>query len=205
MAAIDPTITSAILASAEKIVNAALTYDPATRIALSKLEPQLLAVVLTAPALTIFIAPRADGVHFLGHCESAITTQVQGSLAALVTLLKSERINLKDSGIEVMGSTHFLAELQQILKKIDIDWEEMLSQVVGDIAGHQGAELIRSKLSWASSRAANIQRLASEFLTEELQILPSKAELAFFNRQVDEIYLDVDRLAARINQLTERI
>lgn len=205
MAALDPTLSTALLASVEKIINAALAYDPATRIALAKLEPQVLAVVLTAPAIAIFIAPRADGIHLLGHFEGSVTTQVQGSIAALITLLNSERINLKDSGVVMMGSTHFLAELQQILKKLDIDWEEMLTQVVGDIAGHQAAELIRSKLRWGGERVNSIQRLASEFLTEELQLLPSKAELAFFNRQVDEIQLDVDRLAARFEQLAKRI
>lgn len=205
MAALDPTISTAILASVEKIINAALAYDPATRIALAKLEPQILAVALTAPALSIFIAPRADGIHLLGHCEDTVTTQVQGSIPALITLLKSDSINLKDSGVEMMGNTHFLAALQQILKRLDIDWEEMLTQVVGDIAGHQAAELIRSKLRWAGDRASNIQRLASEFLSEELKVLPSKAELAFFNRQVDEIQLDVERLAARFEQLAKRI
>lgn len=205
MAALDPTISTAILASVEKIINAALAYDPATRIALARLEPQVLAVVLTAPAISIFIAPRADGIHLLGQCEDSVTTQVQGSVAALLTLLKSERINLKDSGVEMMGSTHFLAELQQILKKLDIDWEEMLTGVVGDITGHQVAELIRGKLGWVGDRASNIQRLASEFLSEELQVLPSKAELSFFNQQVDEIQLDVDRLGARIEHLAKRI
>jgi len=202
---IDPTIRSALLASAEKIINAALVYDPATRIALAKLEPQILAIAITAPSLNIFIAPRGDGIHILGHCEDTITTQLQGSAAALMTLLKSERINLKDSGVQVMGSTHFLAEFQQILKNIDIDWEEMLTQIVGDIAGHQGAELIRNKVRWASDRATNFQRLASEFLTEELQALPSKAELSFFNQQVDELQLDVDRMAARIQRLAQQL
>ncbi len=200
----DAMFTTAAFASAEKMINAALAYDPATRIALSKLAPQVLAIKLTTPEMCIYVAPAVDGIKLLGHYEGDITTQVQGSAPALITLLKSERVNLKDSGVQVIGSTTFLAELQQILKKIDIDWEEMLSQIFGDIIGHQGAELIRSKMNWAKDRASNITRLTSEFVTEELQTLPSKAEVAFFNQQVDEIRLGVDRVEARINQLLQK-
>lgn len=203
MSEMDPTISTAVMAGAEKLINAALNYDPATRIAMAKLEPQVLAIHLTAPQLTIYVAPRNDGIHILGQCESAITTELKGSIPALITLLKSDRINLKDSGVQVMGSSHFLSELQQILKTLDIDWEEMLTQILGDVVGHQSAEFIRSKFGWVKDRASNIQRLTSEFLTEELKALPSKAELGFFNRQVDEIQLDVERIEARINQLLQ--
>lgn len=201
----DPMLSTAALASAEKIINAALAYDPASRIALAELEPQVLAIQISAPEFKIFVLPTQDGVHLRGHYEGEITTQLQGTLPALISLIKSDRLNLKDSGVQLFGSTSFLAELQKILKNLDIDWEEMLSQAFGDIIGHQSAELIRGKMSWAKDRANNIQRLTSEFLTEELRVLPSKPELAFFNAQVDDIKLGVDRAAARIEQILARI
>ncbi|MBY0345435.1 MAG: hypothetical protein K2P98_01035 [Neisseriaceae bacterium] len=199
----DAMFITAALASVEKFINSALAYDPATRIALQKLAPQVLAVKITLPAIMLYIAPTAEGVRVLGHFEGDVTTQVQGTASALIALLNSDSINLKDSGVEVIGSSIFLADLQHILKKLDLDWEEMLSTLLGDVLGHQGAELIRSKLGWAKNRANNITRLTSEFLTEELHVLPSKAEINFFNQQVDELRLDVDRISARINQLAQ--
>jgi ubiquinone biosynthesis protein UbiJ len=201
----DPMLSTAALASAEKIINAALAYDPASRIALVELEPQVLAVHITSPDIKVFVLPGAEGLELHGHYEGDITTQLEGTLPALLGLIKSDRLNLKDSGVQLFGSTSFLAELQKILKNVDIDWEEMLSQVFGDIIGHQGAELIRSKLSWTKDRVANIQRLTSEFLTEELRVLPSKPELAFFNAQVDELKLGADRVEARIESILTRI
>lgn len=201
----DPMLSTAALASAEKIINAALAYDPASRIALAQLEPQVLAIQISTPDVKVFVIPIQDGINLRGHYEGEITTQLQGTLPSLISLIKSDRLNLKDSGVQLFGSTSFLAELQKILKTLDIDWEEMLSQVFGDIIGHQSAELIRGKMSWAKDRASNIQRLTSEFLTEELRVLPSKPELAFFNAQVDDIRLGVDRVAARIEQILARI
>lgn len=201
----DPMLSTAALASAEKIINAALAYDPASRIGLAQLEPQVLAIQIIAPDFKVFVVPTQAGIHLRGHYEGEITTQLQGTLPALFSLIKTDRLNLKDSGVQLFGSTSFLVELQKILKNLEIDWEEMLSQVFGDIIGHQGAELIRTKMSWAKDRANNIQRLTSEFLTEELRILPSKPELAFFNAQVDDIKLGADRVAARIEQILARI
>jgi ubiquinone biosynthesis accessory factor UbiJ len=201
----DAIFSTAALASAETMINAALTYDPATRIALSRLAPQVLAIKLTAPEIYIYVVPGAEGIRLLGHYEGAITTQLQGTVSALILLLKGERVNFKDSGVALIGSATFLAELQQILKKIDIDWEEMLSQIFGDIIGHQSAEFIRSKVHWTKGRADNIARLTSEFLTEELQVLPSKEEVAYFNQQVDDISLGADRIEARIAQLCSKM
>lgn len=201
----DPMLSTAALASTEKIINAALAYDPASRIGLAQLEPQVLAIQIIAPDFKVFVVPTQAGIHLRGHYEGEITTQIQGTLPALFSLIKTDRLNLKDSGVQLFGSTSFLVELQKILKNLEIDWEEMLSQVFGDIIGHQGAELIRTKMSWAKDRANNIQRLTSEFLTEELRILPSKPELAFFNAQVDDIKLGADRVAARIEQILARI
>lgn len=200
----DAMFITAAFASAEKVINAALNYDPATRIALGKLAPQVLSIKLTAPEIYIYVVPTEDGICLLGHYEGDLTTQVQGTVPALMSLLKSDRVNLKDSGVQVIGSTIFLADLQHILKNLDIDWEEMLSQVFGDIIGHQGAEFIRNKMHWAKDRVSNITRLTSEFLTEELQALPSKAEVAYFNQQVDEVRLGVDRIEARINQMLQK-
>lgn len=200
----DAMFTTAAFASAEKIINAALVYDPATRIALGKLAPQVLALKISAPDVVIYIMPTAESIRLLGHYEGDVTTQVTGKVPALIALLNSDRMNLKDSGVDVIGSTIFLAQLQHILKNLDIDWEEILTHFLGDIAGHQGAEFIRSQMHWAKERVDNIQRLTSEFLTEELRVLPSKAEIAFFNHQVDDVRLGVDRIEARINRILQK-
>jgi len=201
----DPMFSTAALASAEKIINAALAYDPSSRIAFEKLAPQVLGITLKTPDIRFYLAPTTQGVRLLGHCDADIATQIEGTPAALLSLVKSGQLNVKDSGVQIFGNTGFLVELQRIIKNMDIDWEEMLSQVFGDILGHQGAETIRSKFSWTKDRAATVRRLTGEFLTEELHLLPGKPELAFFNTQVDDIKLGVDRIEARIEHLLARI
>jgi ubiquinone biosynthesis protein UbiJ len=198
------TLTIAALASAEKMLNAALRYDPATRIGLAQLEGKILAVQITAPALQFFIMPMDDELRLMGNWDGDADTRITGSLLALAQLSQTEIHNLKGSGVTVMGDLSLLADLQRLVKNLDIDWEEMLSQFTGDIVGHQAAQLIRAKLGWAKDSAKNAQRLTGEFLTEELKILPGKPELEDFYRQVDDLRLAVDRAAARVETIINR-
>jgi ubiquinone biosynthesis protein UbiJ len=185
------TLTIAALASAEKMINAALRYDPATRIGLAPLEGKIIALQITTPGITVFVMPMDDELRLMGNWDGDVDTQ----------LGQKEIHNLKDSGVTVMGDLSLLAEMQRLAKNLDIDWEDMLSQFTGDIIGHQTAQLIRAKLSWAKDRAHSAQRLTSEFLTEELKTLPGKPELEDFYQQVDDLRLAVDRVAARVEKI----
>lgn len=197
----DMMLLTAALAGAEKLINKALEYDPGTRIGLQNLQGQVLAVHITTPNVQFFVTPDADGLRLMAQWEGDADTRISGSLLALARIGSQEIHNLKDSGVEVMGKTSLLADLQQLLKNVDIDWEEILTQFLGDIVGHQAAQLIRGKLDWAGARVNSGQRLMREFLTEELKAIPGKNELEDFYRQVDDLRLAVDRVAARAEKL----
>ncbi|QEY17792.1 hypothetical protein D0C16_18415 [Cellvibrio sp. KY-GH-1] len=195
-------LITAALASAEKIINTALRYDPATRLKLARLSGKILAVNITAPvAINLFVMPLDEEIELMANWDGEVDTQLSGSLMALLQLSTTEIHNLKYSGVTAMGDLTLLADLQQLLKHLDIDWEDMLSQFTGDIIGHQTAQIIRAKFGWAKDRAQTAARLGKEFLTEEYQALVSKPELDDFHQQVDELRLAVDRAAARVEKL----
>jgi ubiquinone biosynthesis accessory factor UbiJ len=84
----DAMLSTAALAAAEQIINKALAYDPGTRLALARLEPQVLAVALSAPELTLYVAPTKEGIRLMGHWEGDVATRVHGSLPALLMRLR---------------------------------------------------------------------------------------------------------------------
>lgn len=196
----DAMISTAALAGLEKLINTALRYDPGTRVALAALDEQVLAITVTAPEFTIYVTPDEDGLRLMGQWEGEVHTQLRGSLPALMQLARSERTSFAGSGVEVIGNTGLLVDLQRLLKNVDIDWEEAVSQLVGDVVGHQSAELIRSGVGYARDRASELKRLLGEFLTEELKTVPAKSELEGFYRDVDELRLQADRLDARVRE-----
>jgi len=197
-----PLLTNAGLAAAEQCINKSLQYDPATKNALSSCDGKILSLHIFSPEIKIAVLIQDQSIRLMSQWDGEVDTQLSGSLIALAQLTQTPVHNLKDSGVTAMGDLQFLAQLQKILQNLDIDWEEMLTQIFGDIIGHQMAQLLRSKMLWTKNRAQTAQRLVGEFVTEELQAIPSKIELEHFYRQVDELRLAVDRVAARFNNLT---
>src|SRR5690606_22858547 len=108
-----------------------------------------------------------------------------------------------DTGVEVMGNTGLLVELQRVIKNLDIDWEDALSERVGDIVGHQSASTIRSGVKYARDRSDELKDSLGEFLTEELKAVVSRQELDIFYQDVDELRLQLDRLEARVRRFTQ--
>ncbi|TQV72665.1 hypothetical protein FKG94_18415 [Exilibacterium tricleocarpae] len=201
----DPTLHTAALATLEAAINTALRYDPGTRGALGRLQGQILEIESSAPRLRCFIAPGPEGLRLLGHCEETVTTRLHGSLPALLSLAAGDAGSLAGSGVEIEGSTALPADLQRILKQLDIDWEEPLSRLLGDVAGHQAGNLIRTSLRWLGGRRSTAQRLLVEYLTEELRSLPGQVEVDGFCNDVDAIRLSADRLGAKVAELKQRV
>jgi ubiquinone biosynthesis protein UbiJ len=198
----NPMLLTATLAGLETLINAALEYDPGTRIALANIKGQVLAVSVTTPAMTVYITADDDGVRLMSQWEGPVDTRLHGSLTALAKLARNEH-GFVGSGVEVIGSTALLVELQRLLKNLDIDWEDALSEKMGDLAGHQTAEVIRSGMNYTRERTREMNRLLGDFLTEEFKAAVPSAELDAFYQDVDAVRLHLDRLEARINRLTQ--
>ena len=194
-------ITGAAVAACEKIINKALDYDPATRLALSKCQGKILAIKVSVPPCKCFVFFQEDSLRLMSSWDADVDTEISGSPLALAQLASTPVHNLKNSGVTVAGDLQLLADLQQLVKNLDLDWEELLTQLSGDLLGHQTAEVIRKSASWQKQQAQKIQRLSAEFVTEEMQAVPSKIELENFYQQVDELRLAADRLMARVNGL----
>ena len=201
---LDPTLTSALTASAETALNRLLDYDPATRARLQKLQGRSLAVEISELKLCLCAYFETDGVRISTIAEQPDTT-LSGSLPALLRLAQSDRATLADSGVRVRGDMDLLIAVRAIVNDMELDWEQAISDRFGDLAGHQLAAGIRSQWHWLREREASGRRLVGEFLTEELRAIPGALELQHFSQQVDDLRLDCDRLQARVQRLRRAI
>jgi len=199
----DPTALTFITGSLESLVNTALRYDPASRQALEDLT-DILAIESSSPRFTLYCHGSEDGIRLMTHCEAPVTTQLSGSPLALLSLLKQPS-SLANSGVELTGSVGLLQQWQALLHTLDIDWEDAISGIIGDIAGPIMASNLRTGAEWARNQKEVQLRLLKEYLPEELKIIPSKTELALFSQEVSQLVLDTDRLDARLKYLDEAL
>ncbi|WP_226703480.1 SCP2 domain-containing protein [Microbulbifer elongatus] len=207
----DPTFRAGFDATLETAINTALRYDPGSRARLAKLAGKVLRVDLTAPALTLFL-PIDDGddedggyIEVHSRWSGDVTTELSGSALAFVQLLRNRDATPAKLGVTVRGSSALLAELQAIMRDLDIDWEEPLAKLVGDSPAHQLGTGVRVAASWLKDALGAAPKASAEAVSEEWQMTPPQAQFEAFAEDVAEFAQGVDRLEARIEVLRRKL
>ena len=95
--------------------------------------------------------------------------------------------------------------MRKIISALDIDWEAPLVDVLGDVAGHQLAQLLRGAYGWGRQASSSLGRQLEEFIHEEARLSPPRLELEDFYRDVQQLGLQVDRLESRARRLRKRL
>ncbi|NNJ90507.1 MAG: sterol-binding protein, partial [Gammaproteobacteria bacterium] len=173
---------------------------------LTSLHGKVLGIDLSGTAITLFFIPDQNGqLQVLSQYEGQPDCLISG---APLNLLRSSIANNTDStfsgDVHIEGSAALAQEFTSILKRIDIDWEEQLSRITGDILAHQIGNNLRAGSSWLSRNLDSTGLNFQEYLQEEARVLPGALELENFYQDVDRLRDDVERLAARIQRLLQK-
>lgn len=137
------------------------------------------------------LAPAADSA------EPEAIIHLPPSLA--LRLLRQDP--LATSLIKVDGDAGLATEVGKILAAVRWDIEGDLSVLVGDIAAYQIVQLGQQKLQGWHERAQNLSEMLVEYWQEERPILAKKTAVDQFNRSVDTLREDTDRLQQRLQAL----
>ena len=203
----DPALLSAALAGAERALNQTIALTPTSTQELEALSGTLLGIDITSLDLTLFIdIISGTEIALLMHCERRPDAFMRGTVADFAALVASDdpAATLINSGIELEGSSTKLITLQQIVSKMDVDWEAPLVDALGDVMGHQLAQALRAMFRWSESATASLKRQLSEYLLEEGKLTPPKAELEHFYDSVQSLSLRVERAQSQVAKLLAR-
>ncbi len=196
-------LTTAMVAGLETAINQYLKLDPDTLARLAELEGRVIALQWRGTDLTLYFLPGAQGLQLLAQFQGEPDTLLRGTPLALAELgLGPNKDNALFSGaVEIVGDTDIGQRFQDILEAMDIDWEEHLSHLIGDVAAHQAGKLARDAGHYAEQSADTLRQDLSEYLKEESQLLPARVQVDNFLADVDTLRMDVDRLEARVQRL----
>lgn len=198
-------IPVALLASIETAFNAWLKLDKEALPRFSQLSGKIICLHLTGLDIHLYFLPSDKGVEVLGNYpeDGEVDATIHGSPLALMRLSRSKNAGetLLKSDVEIEGDTHVAETFSAILREVDIDWEELLSKLVGDLFAHQTGQVVRSASDWFKESATAMQLNTGDYLSEETKMTPTDSEINYYLDQVDETRMDVDRLEARINLL----
>jgi ubiquinone biosynthesis protein UbiJ len=101
----------------------------------------------------------------------------------------------------VSGDAEVAARFRELLRLLRPDAEEELSLLVGDVPAHQLGRLARTLLSLLRRVIDTAWRSSADYLAHERADLVPRREGEPFLRAVDALREDVDRAAARLEQL----
>ncbi len=115
--------------------------------------------------------------------------------------LIGQLVNNKNGKINIEGDIELANKISQVLRKIEWDLEEDLAKYIGDIpAIHTTKALKKIK----NTTKENIKTLTSsliEYWQEENKILAKTRDVEMFNKKIDTIVEDTERVEARINNI----
>lgn len=182
--------------------NRLLGMDPDSLQQCSELQGCIIAIELTDLEKTIYCHPGSWGLRLsLQPPGKEVDATIRGRLFGLINLSTQEH-KLSTSiqeRIEISGNPKIAQKFERILTELDIDWEEQLSKVTGDIIAFRLGQGIRKTHQWVKDSLNSFALSGSEYLQHEIHFVPTKPEFDHFKQGVNDIRNDVDRLEALLN------
>ncbi len=199
-------IPAIITAAIEAAINQVLALDPDTVARLREINGKVIAIELQGLDVALYLIPSDSGLSVFGHFEGEPDTTLRGTPVGMLRMGLAE--NASDSffagEVEISGDAELGGQFREILDGLDIDWEELLSQITGDVVAHRVGSFVRDAVDWSRKTLNTLGRDGAEYLQEESRDLPTRFEMEEFLAAVDTLRADVDRLEARVERLVSR-
>ena len=178
-----------------ELLTKALHTDAQARARLRAMGPCRVRLAI-APAPAFGLAVAADGAVRLAAPEDDAELGIEGHLGAFARYALTGRAD----DIRFAGEAELARRFRELLAGLDLDWEELAAGAVGDAAarllGRGAGEFARAARQ--AGRAAEDN--ARDYLRRESGLLPERAELERFLREVDRLRDDLERLAQRLDR-----
>jgi ubiquinone biosynthesis protein UbiJ len=186
--------------------NRLLRLDPETLKRLGDLQGRVVCVEFRDLGQRLYLHPSEAGFRLSVDSATPPTVTLRGTLSTFVRLgLDPERRGPAPGDLDIQGDVALGQRMQTLLHHLDLDWEEPLTRLFGDPAGHALARAVRAVHAWHVEALKTIGMNTTEYLQEESRLVPVRTEVEALLDSVDVLRSDVDRLAARIQRLATRV
>lgn len=186
----------------ETTINRILSMDDESRLELVKYAGRVIVVELTnaQQVFNITIIPTGISLEEPSVNPDIIIRGTPGNLLAYFMAMKRDEPG-KSGTIEIAGNIALAQKILAIISNLDPEWEKELSRWVGDSVAHGTGNTIRSVMKQAVHAATTLRNNTGEYLLYESDLVPDCQQVDEFNREVDSLRNDVERLKLRMSRL----
>ncbi len=212
-------LSSNLLVPFETLINRCIDQDIKLAEGIARHSGRALQLDITSPtvsvqvhfypaSITLSFAPsllsETPGPSIEGEAAE-LDGRISGSSLAMMRLLteRNEARSLVNPAIQISGDSEFVQAVYRLFLDMEINWQETLSRLIGDVPTHGVEQFLRSLGEFGRSTVASVRRNVDEYLHEESRVVPPRNQVEVFDRELDALRLRLDRLQARI-QLVER-
>jgi ubiquinone biosynthesis protein UbiJ len=196
-----------LLAAIEMAMNQLFAMDPVTFERLKRFRGKVVAFDITDIKQSLYFFPDEKGIQILSQYEGEADTIISGSLLSFAKMAiaeeKDKTRSVFQGDIKITGDIALGQRFQALFQQLDIDWEEHVSHITGDVIAHSLGNVARELLGWGRQVVNSIGMDVSEYIQYESRVIASGPEISHFNQQVDDIRSAVDRAEARLNRLEQ--
>ena len=189
----------------ETVINRYLALDPEMLDKMAAFSGKVIKLDILGLNKELYLFPDARGVQVSMQYDGEADTILRGSLISLFKMgMVSNAANMLLKGeVEISGDTRLGHQFKNVFSQMDIDWSEPLAKLVGDAAAYQIQQAGKQIGRWGKDTASSVSTSFSEYLQEESRDVVTETELQMFNDEVDKLRNDMDRLAAKLQQLKD--
>lgn len=197
-------LSEATLLGVERGLNSVLALDPRAAAELARFHGRVVGFEILGVGLRFFLVPDAAGrLQVLAGTGGEPDCLMRGTPLDLArsALARHKEDALFSRRVEIRGDTDLARSFSDVLAQLEIDWEEQLSKLTGDVVAHEAGNKVRAAARWARRTGKVAEQDLREYLQEEARLVPSRFEVEEWQDEVDRLRDDVERLAARVARL----
>lgn len=197
-------LSAGITRSLELAFNRYLDMDPAAGARLASLDGRVIALELRGLDLMLVFRVQGQDIAFIEEPDPKPDTVLRGtpiSLARLGFGRGNVTGTLFSGEVKISGDVETGQAFKAVLDAIDIDWEEQLARLTGDVLAHQLGNAARHTGRWLDHVRLTLEQDLSEYLQEELRVVPTRIEIENLIENIGRLGMDADRLEARVRRL----
>jgi ubiquinone biosynthesis protein UbiJ len=192
-----------ITESLQKALNYYLALDPESKQRMHLLQGKVVTIDLLGLGVTLQLVFANDQVKLSMNDFVFADTHIKGTPLSLLRLALAEgdRKQFFSDDVSIEGDLDLGQAIIDLFDQLEIDWEEYLSRFTGDVSAHQVGRWVRELKQMSERTRTVLLQNVNEYVHEEVDLFPANEAIKDFFTDVDDLRMDVDRMAARIEQL----
>ena len=197
-------MSNSLSALLSKALNTYLALDPDSKKRMRVLSGKSAVIELLPFHVRFYCIFEEESVRMeLGDHHSA-DVNISGTPFSLMGMwLSEDKKRFFTEDISIQGNAELGQQILAFFDELEIDWEEVLSHMVGDIPAHQTWCAVTGVSKWTKRACKTMVQNLNEYVHEEAEYVPPREAVRDFFDEVDELRMAVDRLDARIKGLFE--